>query len=373
MKYFFRKLWDSLCQPRWRKPLLIALPCLVLILAGWILLPRLVNRSLPEQPAASLQNMTVAAPLRDPAVTRETGTEPWNGAEFQVIPDIETVAGVLDISQMSPEELPDESSSAPGETEAEILLEPETTNPSYQTGWLTVGGREYFAQEDGSYAIGLKQIDGKLYYFDQYGVKARSLGIDVSFYNSEIDWQVVKAQGIDFAIIRIGGRGWTSGLLYDDCRTREYLRAARSAGIRIGAYFYSTAVNPYEAVEEASVAVKTLEGIPLDLPLFIDLEFSGEFPEGRSDRLSPSQRAEIAVAFCETARNSGYQPGVYAGQNFLKAFIDYSVISRYTVWLASYTSDNQLPFFDKRYDLWQFTDWGRVDGIRGVVDLNVIF
>ena len=100
---------------------------------------------------------------------------------------------------------------------------------------------------------------------------------------------------------------------------------------------------------------------------------SGEFPEGRSDRLSPSQRAEIAVAFCETARNSGYQPGVYAGQNFLKAFIDYSVISRYTVWLASYTSDNQLPFFDKRYDLWQFTDWGRVDGIRGVVDLNVIF
>ena len=197
--------------------------------------------------------------------------------------------------------------------------------------------------------------------------------VDVSYYNSDIDWDVVKAQGIDFVIIRIGGRGWTSGLLYDDCRTREYLRSARKAGLQLGAYFYSTATTPYEAVEEASVAVKTLDGIPLDLPLFIDVEFSGEFPKGRSDRLSPSQRAEIATAFCETVRSSGYLPGVYAGQNFLKAYIDYNVISRYTIWLASYTTDNQLPFFDKRYDLWQFTESGRVDGIRGIVDLNVIY
>lgn len=373
MRNFFRKLWDFLRDPRRIKPPLIAAPCLAVILAGLILLPHFQTRRSAETPAMSLQNMTVAAPTRSPALPPATGSAQWEGTRYEVIPDIETVTEVVDISQMSPDELPEEGSSAPGETVAEIILEPDHDSAAYSTGWLTVDGKEYFVNEDGSYAVGLKQIGGKLYYFNQYGVKASSVGIDVSFYNSDIDWQLVKAQGIDFAIIRIGGRGWTSGLLYDDCRTREYLRSARSAGILIGAYFYSTAINPYEAVEEASVAVKTLDGIPLDLPLFIDLEFSGEYPEGRSDLLSPSQRAEIATAFCETIRSSGYRPGVYAGQNFLKASIDYNVISRYTIWLASYTSDDQLPFFDHHYDLWQFTDWGRVDGIRGIVDMNVIF
>ena len=105
----------------------------------------------------------------------------------------------------------------------------------------------------------------------------------------------------------------------------------------------------------------------------ICLPISGEYPKGRADRLTPSQRAGIATAFCETVRSSGYQPGVYAGQNFFKAYLDYNAVSRYSIWLASYTTNNELPLFDKRYDLWQFTERGRVDGIRGIVDLNVIY
>ncbi len=360
MKTIVRKKRTLPRAARWETALLIALFCLSAALTALLLRFLDTRQAQPEEPASSPE--TIAAAAAYPAADRE------GSVSYEVLPEVDAV----DISQMSPAELPAPKSDA-AETEVEIIQESEGESKPYQTGWMTVDGKEYFVHDDGSYAFGLKQIDGKLYYFNQYAVKAKSLGVDVSYYNSDVDWDVVKAQGIDFVIIRIGGRGWSSGQLYDDCRMREYLRSARKAGLQLGAYFYSSATTPYEAVEEASVAVKTLEGIPLDLPLFLDMEFSGEFPNGRADRLTPSGRAEIATAFCETVRSSGYLPGLYAGQNFLKAYIDYNVVSRYSIWLASYTTDNQLPAFDKRYDIWQFTASGRVEGIRGIVDLNVIY
>ena len=234
-------------------------------------------------------------------------------------------------------------------------------------------GKRVFVLEDGSYAVGLQEIDGRLYYFNQHGEKARALGIDVSFFDGAIDWNAVKAQGIEFAIIRVGGRGWTSGAIYDDSRTQEYLRGARAAGVKIGVYFYSTAIDRREAVEEANMTLRVLDGISLEYPIFIDMEFSGEYPKGRSDQLSPSERADIVIAFCETVQNSGYRAGVYASQNYLKAYIDYHSVDQYTVWLASYTANNKLPRFYERYDIWQFSDRGRVNGIRSDVDMNAIY
>ena len=329
MKRFFQKLWDSISDPALKLPLTVAALFLTLVLAGLLL-----ASGWTEQAAG---------------VPAEIVLGPGDGQSEPESAEQSTMPGQVLPPVPSPE--PDES----------------------ESGWTSQGGKEYYLLEDGSFAVGLQRIGGKLYYFDENGVKAKALGVDVSYYDSDIDWELVKAMGVDFAIIRVGGRGWTSGVLYDDCRTQEYLRRARAAGLRIGVYFYSTAVNPREAVEEARAALKALGGIPLELPVFIDMEYSGEYPKGRADKLSPDERAEIAMAFCETIRNSGYQPGIYAGQNYMKAAIDYYVISRYTVWLASYTVNDRLPNFSRRYDLWQFTDRGRVDGIAGPVDLNVIF
>ncbi|MBO5556834.1 MAG: hypothetical protein J5927_06580 [Oscillospiraceae bacterium] len=254
-----------------------------------------------------------------------------------------------------------------------ITATPVTEDISTRVGWQKTDGHMYYYDGWGNAVTGLKRIDGKLYFFAPDGVRAQSLGVDVSYYNEDIDWKAVREQGVDFAIVRVGGRGWSSGLLYGDARTRQYLLGARAAGLRVGVYFYSTAVNVREAAEEARAAVQTVAGIPLDFPIFVDTEFSGDFPNGRSDRLSTFHRTEILSAFCSTVQQSGYSAGVYAGEHFYQYILDYNALARYRIWMASYTEEGQLPGFAERYDIWQFTDRGLIPGLPGHVDLNVIF
>ncbi len=216
-------------------------------------------------------------------------------------------------------------------------------------------------------------IDGILHYYDINGREAEKIGLDVSFYNNQIDWTAVKAQGIDFVIVRLGGRGWGSrGVLYGDRQTQIYLRGAREAGLEIGAYFYSTAKNPAEALEEASAALATLDGMSLDLPLFIDMEYSGNYPYGRSDTLSQGMRADIVSTFCDAVESAGYRAGIYASEGYLRYDLDSQATSWLPVWLASYTVDNLLPTYTGKYEIWQYTDSGRVGGIDGPVDMNLM-
>ena len=261
-----------------------------------------------------------------------------------------------------------------------ITATPATETVTTPVGWQTENGKSYYYDINGNKVTGLKSIDGKLYYFDDNGVKASSLGIDVSYFNGQIDWAKVKAQGIDFAIIRVAGRTWGSGILFEDSNSYkqmenggEYLQQAKAAGLKVGVYVYSSAINANEAVEEASLALNILNGTSLDLPVYIDMEYSGDYPNGRADKLSAQQRFEIVEAFCTTVKNGGYTPGVYAGQYYFESgALNFSQVSKYNVWLASYTKDQKLPGFSG-YNMWQFTSAGTVNGISGNVDLNVIF
>lgn len=240
------------------------------------------------------------------------------------------------------------------------------------TGWVTANGDLYYLR-NGIALTGLQRVEGKYCYFDARGVKAAAMGVDVSTYNENIDWARAKAQGIDFAIIRVGGRGWTSGGIYDDLRCEAYLRGADKAGLRLGVYFYSTAISEAEAVAEADYVLRVLKGRALELPVFYDVEMSGEFPKGRADTLSAAERTGIAAAFCKRIESAGYEAGVYSGRYFLMASIDSRALSRYTLWLAAYTKDGMAPDFALDYRLWQFTDRGNVDGILCGTDMNVMF
>lgn len=263
--------------------------------------------------------------------------------------------------------------------------QPEVTVPVVDTpvGWRNESDGTCFYDINGNRVTGLKEIDGKLYYFNDYGQKASALGVDVSYFNGPIDWNQVKAYGIDFVIVRLAGRTWGSGVLFEDGNSYKmtadggrYLQEARAAGLQVGAYVWSSAVNTNEAVEEASLALQILGGMPLDLPLYIDMEYSGNYPNGRADRLSAQTRTEIVHAFCATVSSGGYRPGVYAGQNYWQEAISYSACANagYSIWMASYTNNQRLPSaFPWSYHVWQCTSSAYIKGMSYVCDLDIIF
>lgn len=196
-----------------------------------------------------------------------------------------------------------------------------------------------------------------------------TLGIDVSKYNKDIDWQRVRASGIEFAIIRAGYRGSTSGVLVEDPYFRQNLAGAKAAGVNIGVYFFTQAITADEAREEAEAVASLVNASDLSLPVFLDVESSGNSNGGRADGLDPVTRTEIVRVFCESAENLGYRAGVYANKSWMTNKLDMSVLAPYTKWLAQYRAAG--PTYAGEYNIWQYTSSGAVDGITGRVDMNI--
>lgn len=194
------------------------------------------------------------------------------------------------------------------------------------------------------------------------------LGIDVSKWNQEIDWEAVKDAGIEFAIIRCGYRGASTGALVIDPRYEENIKGAVSAGIPVGVYFFTQALDEVEAVEEASMVIRLIEDYDVDYPVFLDSESTGG--RGRADGLDSDERTRAHRAFLQTIEAAGYETGVYASRNWLNEKIDMTQLSDYRVWLAEYA---EAPTYDQYYHMWQYTSKGTVDGISTNVDLNLCY
>lgn len=196
-----------------------------------------------------------------------------------------------------------------------------------------------------------------------------TLGIDVSKYNKDIDWARVKASGIDFAIIRAGYRGSSSGVLVEDPYFRQNLAGAKAAGVGIGVYFFTQAITTDEAREEAEAVASLVNASDLVLPVFLDVESSGNVNGGRADPLDVTTRTEIVRVFCESAESLGYRAGVYANKTWMNKRLDMSALTPYTKWLAQYRAAG--PTYDGDYSIWQYTSSGTVDGIAGRVDMDI--
>jgi GH25 family lysozyme M1 (1,4-beta-N-acetylmuramidase) len=197
---------------------------------------------------------------------------------------------------------------------------------------------------------------------------AIELGIDVSKWNGDIDWDVVKEEGVDFAIIRCGYRGSSSGWLIEDPYFYKNIQGAKKAGIKVGIYFFTQATDQVEAVEEASAAVALLGDIDLDYPVFIDTEGAGG--NGRADNIDVNTRTAVVNAFCKTIQDSGLEAGVYASRNWYYNNLNTSELDGYNIWLAEY---RQSPEYTGKYDMWQYTSSGTVSGIEGRVDLDISY
>lgn len=203
--------------------------------------------------------------------------------------------------------------------------------------------------------------------YEQDGLRARA-GIDVSFYQGEIDWEAVAADGVEFAMIRLGYRGYTEGSLQLDSRFEENIRGARMAGLDVGVYFFSQASTPQEAEEEADFVVGVLAPYNITYPVAFDWEFITQGNGARTDNLDGETLTQCAAAFCARIAQAGYQPLIYFNQDLGYLTYDLAQLTEYPFWLAEYGG---APDFYYGFNFWQYTHAGTVAGIEGHVDWNL--
>lgn len=212
--------------------------------------------------------------------------------------------------------------------------------------------------------------DSTFKYYSENGQPASNEGVDISSFSGTIDWAKVKESGVDFAMIRLGGRGYgDEGGLYADDKAAENLQGAKAAGIKVGAYFYSQATTNAEAEEEAEYAKQVLGDIQLDYPLAYDWEIVKD-DNARTDKVTSTQATECAVAFCEKVKSFGYIPMVYSASREFYFKYDLSRLKDYELWLVQYADK---PDFYYQFSMWQYSESGHIDGIEGSVDLNISF
>lgn len=236
------------------------------------------------------------------------------------------------------------------------------------TGWQTIGGKRYFYDKNGNPVTGDQIIQGVKYSFREDGSLdgGNVMGIDISKHNGTVDWNAVKNAGVEFVILRCGYRGSASGVLVEDEKFRTNIKGATAAGLKVGIYFFSQAVNEMEAVEEASLTLSLIKGHKISYPVYIDVEAAN----GRADGLSAAERTKVVRAFCETVRDSGYTAGVYSNKNWFAEKMDTGAFGNYRIWLAQYT---ESPTYTGRYEMWQYSSRGTIPGIKGDVDLNICY
>lgn len=202
-------------------------------------------------------------------------------------------------------------------------------------------------------------------------------GIDVSQWQGQIDWNKVKAAGIDFAFVRVGYRGYGSaGTLSTSTRDTYYdtnMKNATAAGVKVGIYIFSQAITTTEAKEEAQYILDNIGSYDVTMPLILDYEYAstGSGLGGRlyNAKLSKTKATDICLAFCETIAEAGYTPMVYANKSMLESQLNASDITSkgYHIWLANYTTNTT---YEGSFDFWQYSSTGKVDGINGNVDMN---
>ncbi|MCI6228734.1 MAG: glycoside hydrolase family 25 protein [Candidatus Faecousia sp.] len=242
------------------------------------------------------------------------------------------------------------------EPEEEVILEPtisetEPENPTIPPD-RNPYGRYDFQYNRHNYLL-LQNVDS-------------SPGVDVSAHQGDIDWAAVKKSGIEFAIIRLGYRGYGSGKLVEDEYAKKNLQAAKEAGLKIGAYFFSQALDIKETDEEIQFMLNMLADVDLDMPLVLDWEIPAE--DARTKNMDARTLTDIQLHFCGQMKKMGYQPMVYFNWHQSENLYYLSELEDYPFWLALYQDRMTYPW---KVEMWQWTSSGKVPGIQGNVDINV--
>lgn len=206
-------------------------------------------------------------------------------------------------------------------------------------------------------------IDDQVIYDGAY------IGIDVSAYQGDIDWEAVAATGIDFAIIRVGYRGATLGAINEDTYFETNIQGALDAGLKVGVYFFSQAITVEEAEEEASFVIGKISGYDIDYPVIFDWE-NVTIDDARTDSISGDDVTEFAATFLKKLDKAGYNTAVYFNKSQAYNFYDLEKLDDYDFWYAEYKTAPSLYY---SFDIWQYSESGTVNGISEKVDINISF
>lgn len=257
------------------------------------------------------------------------------------------------------------------EEKVPVPVETEVGTGTYRYyGWQNLDGDTYYFDGDGNKVTGLQIIQGICYEFDSEGVLHSRVGIDVSSRNGDIDWVKVKEAGVDFAMIRVGYRGCSEGMLITDSSCADYLSGASEAGIETGIYFFSQAVTEEEAMEEADFVLALLSEHSISMPVGIHTEYEADVYHTRTDSLSVRERTSCVSAFCRRITDAGYTPVIYGSRDWLSERLDMSVLGSYPVWLSEH---NVNVTYTGPFMIQQYTVQGRLDGISGSVNMDISY
>lgn len=224
-------------------------------------------------------------------------------------------------------------------------------------------------QKNGLVSDGLQlKEDGTVEYV-QNGQVISYKGIDVSKHQGEIDWSKVAADGVKFAFIRVGNRGYGSGAIVEDAQFEANIKGAISNGIQVGVYFFSQAINEEEAKEEAAFVLEKIAPYKVQCPVVLDVEKVAD-SEARMNKISSEQRTANTLVFLETVKEAGYEVMLYHNMEMGLLMLDLAQFEEYNKWFAYYNKEIYYPY---AFDVWQYSDKGRINGISGDVDLNISF
>ena len=239
-------------------------------------------------------------------------------------------------------------------------------NDDGKTEWIDIDDtikRHSYQLEDGL------QRDGELMKYIDNGKQISTVGIDVSKYQGDIDWAKVKASGVQFAMIRVGSRGYGSGQLILDENCAKNIQGAINQGIKVGVYFFSQATSKTEAVEEANFVVAAIMNYKITYPVVCDIE-EIKNDTARTEKLTNEEITQYARDFCDTVKGYGYHSMIYADKKCLLTRLDLTKLSDIDIWLSQ---NAERPDYPYEFDMWQYSQSGIIDGINGEADMNISF
>ena len=306
--------------------------------------------------------------------TEEQTEESEEDVKSEYISGSTLTADDLDIWDMYPEEESEVASAEKKEEKEteEIIEDPaedgKHTKITYADGseeWVLIS--PYLTKNTYDFTNLVSQSNIMKYY--ENGKKVSFVGVDVSRYQDYIDFDSLKSDEVDYVMIRVGARGYSTGQITLDENFHDNVTRAKEAGLDVGVYFFSQAITEEEAVEEANFVLDNIKDYEIDYPVAFRMENVSN-DKARIDELGKNDKTLMARTFLNTVKDAGYVPMVYGTKEWLIKDVDLSKLSEYDIWLSQ---NSDIPDYPYRFSMWQYSNKGGIAGIPGNADLNISF